>query len=116
MSVDKDDQGHPTLKTTGCSLSIGHLGITFHGGASWLYNLFNDQIADAIKSSLQGQVYKALLTIVLSSVYKGVIIGYYIYILVYRYVTLLLKLSMIRETRQLNHCQVSVLYIYAHNK
>ena len=31
--VGVDDKGHPTLKASGCSLSIGHLDITFHGGA-----------------------------------------------------------------------------------
>ena len=28
-----DNRGHPTLKTTGCSLDIGQLDITFQGGA-----------------------------------------------------------------------------------
>ncbi len=66
MSAGMDAQGHATLKTTACSLDIGHLGITFHGGASWLYNLFDSNIAGAIKSSLQGQVYKLLLCVYIS--------------------------------------------------
>ena len=31
--VGADKNGHATLSTTGCSLSIGHLDIHFHGGA-----------------------------------------------------------------------------------
>ena len=55
-SIGKDSDGHPTLKTTGCSLSVGSLSVKFHGGASWLYNLFSDSIADSVKKSMQGQV------------------------------------------------------------
>ena len=51
-----DTQGHATLKTTGCSLNIGNLDVKFHGGASWLYNLFDSNIESSIKSSLQEQV------------------------------------------------------------
>ena len=31
--VGADSGGHPTVKASGCSLDIGHLDITFHGGA-----------------------------------------------------------------------------------
>jgi len=61
---------HFAIKATGCSVNIGHLSVDFHGGArycnytlnarvfhksifnSWLYNLFNDQIAGSLKDSL----------------------------------------------------------------
>ncbi len=33
--VGADSQGHATLSTTGCSLSIGKLDIHFHGGARY---------------------------------------------------------------------------------
>ncbi len=33
--VGADGQGHATLSTTGCSLSIGKLDIHFHGGARY---------------------------------------------------------------------------------
>lgn len=62
--IGSDSQGHPTLKTTGCSLSIGSLHVTFHGGASWLYNLFDDTIASSLKSSLQSQVYMSGIIVV----------------------------------------------------
>ena len=31
--VGADSKGHATLKSSGCSLDIGHLDIKFHGGA-----------------------------------------------------------------------------------
>ena len=54
--IGKDNNDHPTLKTTGCSLSVGSLSVKFHGGASWLYNLFSGSIANSVKKSMQGQV------------------------------------------------------------
>ena len=46
----------PQLHVGTCSASVGSLNIKFHGGASWLYNLFKDPIADAIKKALQPQL------------------------------------------------------------
>jgi hypothetical protein len=37
----------PTVNTAACSAGIGKLDVTFHGGASWLYNLFSGVIAGA---------------------------------------------------------------------
>jgi lipopolysaccharide-binding protein len=54
--VNKDSTGHPTLKSTSCSINIGSLDVTFHGGASWLYNLFADNIADSVKHGIQSQL------------------------------------------------------------
>ena len=54
--IGADSKGHATLSCSTCTLDIGSLDIKFHGGASWLYNLFSSYIADALKSSIQGQV------------------------------------------------------------
>ena len=35
----------PTVATQACSTSIGKIDVTFHGGASWLYNLFSGFVA-----------------------------------------------------------------------
>jgi lipopolysaccharide-binding protein len=56
VMIGVDTKGHATLKASGCSLNIGHLSIKFHGGASWLYNLFSSYIADALKGNIQSQV------------------------------------------------------------
>ena len=44
--------------------NIDHLSVTFHGGASWLYNLFSSDIADEVKSALNGQICGILSTAV----------------------------------------------------
>lgn len=54
--IGADSKGHATLSCSTCSLNIGSLSIKFHGGASWLYNLFSDYISDQLKASIQGQV------------------------------------------------------------
>ncbi len=44
--------GKPTIHSEGCSASVGSVDVRFHGGASWLYNIFDDQISHAIKGQL----------------------------------------------------------------
>lgn len=46
----------PTVATQTCTAGIGKLDVTFHGGASWLYNLFSGFIADELKKSLVSQL------------------------------------------------------------
>ena len=36
VTLGMDSGGHPTLSAAGCSLGIGHLDITFHGGARYM--------------------------------------------------------------------------------
>ena len=56
VKIGKDPKGHATLSSSACKFNIGSLNIHFHGGASWLYNMFDSQIAGAIKGSLNGQI------------------------------------------------------------
>ena len=56
VKIGRDAKGHATLSSSACKFNIGSLDIHFHGGASWLYNLFDSQIASAIKGSLNGQI------------------------------------------------------------
>jgi len=53
----------PSLAIGECKADIGSLDIKFHGGASWLYNLFKSDIAGSIKSALKGQVCTILKTV-----------------------------------------------------
>lgn len=46
----------PTIKSTACSSTIGDVSIKFHGGASWLYNIFDHYVEKALKSNLQDTV------------------------------------------------------------
>jgi len=48
--------GQPSLHVASCTSNVGDLSVEFHGGASWLYNLFKGPIADAIKKALQPQL------------------------------------------------------------
>jgi lipopolysaccharide-binding protein len=50
--VRKGAHGQFVLTSSGCVFNIGSLSVRFHGGASWLLNLFKGQIAHKIKSVL----------------------------------------------------------------
>ncbi|XP_062842435.1 bactericidal permeability-increasing protein-like isoform X2 [Trichomycterus rosablanca] len=56
IGVKRDDTGRPMVSSTGCTASVGHVSIKFHGGASWLYNLFKEYIDKALRSALQKQI------------------------------------------------------------
>jgi lipopolysaccharide-binding protein len=56
IAVAADSTGHANLSVTFCHLSINDLHIDFHGGDSWLYNLFSKFISDDLKGSLDSQV------------------------------------------------------------
>ena len=51
-----DSTGHAVLNADYCHLYIDKLDIDFHGGASWLYNLFSSYIVDDLKGSIESQV------------------------------------------------------------
>ena len=44
------------MATQACSADVGNARVKFHGGASWLYNLFNGVAEDAIKRNLRNLV------------------------------------------------------------
>ncbi|KAK3103467.1 hypothetical protein FSP39_019464 [Pinctada imbricata] len=51
-----DAQGRPKLSAKSCSCDMGHVSISFHGGASSIYNLFSGYVADSLKGQLQNQL------------------------------------------------------------
>ncbi|KAI0219821.1 hypothetical protein LSAT2_028647 [Lamellibrachia satsuma] len=53
--IGVDKTGHPTIRTTRCSTHIGSTHIHFHGGASWLYRLFDHYIEKAINRAIEKQ-------------------------------------------------------------
>jgi lipopolysaccharide-binding protein len=57
MGVDSD--GRPTISVLGCSCTIASVNVKFHGGASWIYNLFTGFVEKPIKSALQKAVCEA---------------------------------------------------------
>ena len=49
--------GHALVCANYCDFNIDKLQIDFHGGASWLYNLFSGVISNELKGSIDTQVY-----------------------------------------------------------
>ncbi|KAI5622995.1 lipopolysaccharide-binding protein, partial [Silurus asotus] len=56
IGVTGDETGRPMVSSVNCAASVGQVEIKFHGGASWLYNLFKDYIDKALRSALQKQI------------------------------------------------------------
>ncbi|XP_073681951.1 bactericidal permeability-increasing protein-like [Garra rufa] len=56
IAVMSDDTGRPTVKMTNCAATVGSVNVKFHGGASWLYNLFRSFVNKALRNALQKQI------------------------------------------------------------
>ncbi|XP_027023486.2 bactericidal permeability-increasing protein-like [Tachysurus fulvidraco] len=56
IGVKEDDTGRPSVSSANCAASVGDVSIKFHGGASWLYNLFKSFVDKALRSALQKQI------------------------------------------------------------
>ena len=56
IEVTAASTGHAVLYPKYCHLYIDKLEIDFHGGASWLYDLFSSYISDDLKGSIEEQV------------------------------------------------------------
>lgn len=57
IRIGMDSAGRPTVSTQAadCSFSIGSLHAKFHGGASWIYNLFDSAIEHELEKELSSQ-------------------------------------------------------------
>ncbi|XP_075951871.1 bactericidal permeability-increasing protein [Anarhichas minor] len=56
IAIKSDETGHPAVSTVDCAATVGSASIKFHGGASWLYNLFKKFIDKALRNALQKQI------------------------------------------------------------
>uniref|UniRef100_A0AAQ4PE01 Bactericidal permeability-increasing protein n=1 Tax=Gasterosteus aculeatus aculeatus TaxID=481459 RepID=A0AAQ4PE01_GASAC len=56
IAVESDETGRPAVNTVDCAATVGSANIKFHGGASWLYNLFRKFIDKAIRRALERQI------------------------------------------------------------
>uniref|UniRef100_A0A4W5KMG1 Bactericidal permeability-increasing protein n=1 Tax=Hucho hucho TaxID=62062 RepID=A0A4W5KMG1_9TELE len=56
ITIKSDETGRPTVSSVNCGANVGSASIKFHGGASWLYNLFSAYIDKALRSALQKQI------------------------------------------------------------
>ncbi|XP_068450782.1 bactericidal permeability-increasing protein-like [Clinocottus analis] len=55
IAIKADETGRPTVSTVSCAASVGSVSVKFHGGASWLYNLFRKFINKALENTLKKQ-------------------------------------------------------------
>uniref|UniRef100_A0A3Q3WLL0 Bactericidal permeability-increasing protein n=1 Tax=Mola mola TaxID=94237 RepID=A0A3Q3WLL0_MOLML len=56
IAIKSDDTGRPEVSNTDCTATVGSTTVKFHGGASWLYNLFSKFIDEALRNALQKQI------------------------------------------------------------
>ncbi|KAM6947471.1 bactericidal permeability-increasing protein isoform 1-T3 [Lycodopsis pacificus] len=56
IAIKRDGTGRPEVSTVDCTATVGSASIKFHGGASWLYNLFKKFIDKALRNALQKQI------------------------------------------------------------
>ncbi|XP_061731325.1 bactericidal permeability-increasing protein-like [Nerophis ophidion] len=56
VAVTSDETGRPQVSNAGCAANVGSVKVKFHGGASWLYNLFRSFISKALSKSLEKQI------------------------------------------------------------
>ncbi|XP_007560923.1 bactericidal permeability-increasing protein-like [Poecilia latipinna] len=54
--VKSDATGRPVVSNTNCVANVASAKVKFHGGASWLYNLFSKFINKALRNALQKQI------------------------------------------------------------
>ncbi|KAM7006326.1 bactericidal permeability-increasing protein-like isoform 1-T2 [Tautogolabrus adspersus] len=56
IAIKSDETGRPAVSTVSCAATVGSASIKFHGGASWLYNLFKNFIDKGLQNALQKQI------------------------------------------------------------
>uniref|UniRef100_A0AAR2LJ67 Bactericidal permeability-increasing protein n=1 Tax=Pygocentrus nattereri TaxID=42514 RepID=A0AAR2LJ67_PYGNA len=56
INVKSDGTGRPMVSGVNCQAAVGSAKIRFHGGSSWLYNLFSKFVDQALRSTLQKQI------------------------------------------------------------
>ncbi|KAG9353318.1 hypothetical protein JZ751_017895 [Albula glossodonta] len=56
IALKSDETGRPTVSSANCVANVGNANIKFHGGASWLYNLFRSSIGKALRKAIEQQI------------------------------------------------------------
>ncbi|XP_061543137.1 bactericidal permeability-increasing protein-like [Phycodurus eques] len=56
IAVKRDETGRPQVSNVNCVATVGSVTIKFHGGASWLYNLFRKFLSKALRNALQKKI------------------------------------------------------------
>ncbi|KAK2862587.1 hypothetical protein Q5P01_002120 [Channa striata] len=56
IAIKSDETGRPTVSSVNCEASVSSVSVKFHGGASWLYNLFTSFIEKALRNELAKKI------------------------------------------------------------
>uniref|UniRef100_UPI0037E8C404 bactericidal permeability-increasing protein-like n=1 Tax=Semicossyphus pulcher TaxID=241346 RepID=UPI0037E8C404 len=56
IAIKSDETGRPTVSSINCAATVSSASIKFHGGASWLYNLFKNFVDKGLRNALQKQM------------------------------------------------------------
>ncbi|XP_067102897.1 bactericidal permeability-increasing protein-like [Osmerus mordax] len=56
IAIKSDETGRPAVSSVNCVTDLGSAKVKFHGGASWLYNLFRSYINKALSKAIQKQI------------------------------------------------------------
>ncbi|KAJ8353035.1 hypothetical protein AAFF_G00118830, partial [Aldrovandia affinis] len=56
IALKSDEMGRPTVSSTNCVANVDRATVKFHGGASWLYNLFRSFVDKALRKALEKQL------------------------------------------------------------
>ncbi|XP_061583942.1 bactericidal permeability-increasing protein-like [Cololabis saira] len=56
IGIKSDAMGRPEVSSGNCAASVGSARVKFHGGASWLYNLFSQFIDKALRNAMEQQI------------------------------------------------------------
>lgn len=56
IAIKSDETGRPAVSSINCAATVGDVSIKFHGGASWLYNLFKKFVDKALRKTLEKQI------------------------------------------------------------
>lgn len=66
VRIGMDSTGRPTVRSqqSDCNFYVGDAHVRFHGGKSWLYNLFHRKIESKLKSSLNSKICEVVVNLV----------------------------------------------------
>ncbi|XP_041638812.1 bactericidal permeability-increasing protein [Cheilinus undulatus] len=56
IAISSDETGRPAVSSVSCAATVSSASIKFHGGASWLYNLFKTFVDKGLRNALQKQI------------------------------------------------------------
>eukprot|EP00112_Aurelia_sp_Birch-Aquarium-sp1_P003806 Seg143.9 transcript_id=Seg143.9/GoldUCD/mRNA.D3Y31 product="Lipopolysaccharide-binding protein" protein_id=Seg143.9/GoldUCD/D3Y31 len=64
LNIDTVEETKPQIRTSDAVLKIGKMKVRFHGGASWLYNVFADSITTDVKGTFERLVVTEMVSLI----------------------------------------------------